>query len=139
MLLAGELEVSRDEDDHSAGGAGGLAIDGGNLMLALLEGKTSELGDDVGGSHDLLALEGEHGAVLVEVGEAGTIGIEGGVVVLDECLGDRVWIHRIGGGWKWNALFSHSVFSSLLYASQLLTQMSRYRERGAIFSFFLIY
>lgn len=37
VLLTSELQIAGDEDEHSAGGARGLAIDGANLMLALLE------------------------------------------------------------------------------------------------------
>lgn len=65
VLFAGELEVTADEDEHAAGGAGGLAIDGGDAVLALLEREAGELGDDVWGALDLLTLESEHGLVLV--------------------------------------------------------------------------
>lgn len=47
VLFAGELEVAGNEDEHATGGPGRLAIDGGDAVLALLEGKTGELGDDV--------------------------------------------------------------------------------------------
>lgn len=93
MLLAGELEVAADEDEHAAGGAGGLAVDGGDGVLALLEGEGRELSDDARGTLDLLAFEGEHRGLLVEIGEAGPVGIEGGVVVLHERLRHRVRIH----------------------------------------------
>ncbi len=65
VLFAGELEVTADEDEHTSGGARGLAIDGGDAVLALLERERGELGDDVGGALDLLAFESEHGLVLV--------------------------------------------------------------------------
>lgn len=77
MLFAGKLEVSADEDEHSGADAGGLAIDGGDGMLALVEGKGSELGDDVVGALDLLAFEGKHGSLLIEIAEIVSIGIEG--------------------------------------------------------------
>lgn len=47
MLFTGKLEVAADEDKHAAVDAGGLAIDGGDAVLALLEGEAGELGDDV--------------------------------------------------------------------------------------------
>jgi len=59
VLLAGELEVAGDKDEHAAG-AGGLAIDGGDGVLALLEGEAVELGGDVLGALNLLTLEGQH-------------------------------------------------------------------------------
>ena len=93
MLFSGELEVPRDENKHAAGGSRGLAIDGGDAMLALLEGKAGELGDDVLRPLDLLTFEGQHRPVLIQSSEVGAIGIEGGVVVLHEGLCYRVWIH----------------------------------------------
>lgn len=38
VLLSGELEGATDEDEHAAGGAGGLAVDSADVVLALLEG-----------------------------------------------------------------------------------------------------
>ena len=64
-MFAGELEVTADEDEHAAGGARGLAIDGGDAVLALLEREAGELSDYVWGALDLLTLESEHGLVLV--------------------------------------------------------------------------
>lgn len=93
MLLAGKLEISGDEDQHTTGGAGGLAIDGADAMLALLEGETGELGDDVLRALNLLTFERQHGGVLIQAGEVSTICIEGGVVVLHEGLRYGVWIH----------------------------------------------
>ena len=48
MLFAGNLKISTDEDEHATRGARGLAIDGGDVVLALLEGEGGELSDDVG-------------------------------------------------------------------------------------------
>ena len=93
VLFAGELEVAADEDEHGGVDSGGLGIDGGDGVLALLEGKGGEFGDDVVGALDLLTLEREHGTFLVEIGEIVAVGVEGGVVVLHECLCQRVWIH----------------------------------------------
>jgi len=64
VLFAGELEVAADEDEHGGVDSGGLGIDGGDGVLALLEGKGSEFGEDVGGAQDLLSLEREHGRLL---------------------------------------------------------------------------
>lgn len=86
MLLAGELEIAADEDKHAAGGARRLAIDGGDAVLALLEGETGELSDDVLGALDLLSFEGKHRRFLIEVGQSRSISIESGVVVLHKCL-----------------------------------------------------
>lgn len=37
MLLATELEVTGDEDEHATGGARGLTVNGSDTVLALLE------------------------------------------------------------------------------------------------------
>jgi len=66
VLLAGELEVTGDENEHTGGGTRRLAIDSGDIVLALLEGERCELGDDALDSLDLLTLESEHGSLLVE-------------------------------------------------------------------------
>lgn len=58
VLFAGELEIAADEDKHTAVDAGGLAIDGGDAVLALLKGEASELVNDVLSALDLLTLEG---------------------------------------------------------------------------------
>lgn len=57
VLFAGELESAGDEDEHAAGRTRGLAIDGSDRVLALLERERGELGDDVLGALDLLAFE----------------------------------------------------------------------------------
>lgn len=93
MLFTGELEVTGDKDEHATSRARGLTIDCGDAVLALLEGKASKLSDDVLGALDLLALESKHGSLLVEIGQTRPIGVESGVIVLDEGLGHRVWIH----------------------------------------------
>ena len=93
VLLAGELEVAGDENEHTGGGTRRLAVDGGDVVLALLERERCELGDDVLDSKDLLTFEGEHGSFLVETGEADTVVVEGRVVVLDEGLSHRIGIH----------------------------------------------
>lgn len=113
VLLTSELQIAGDEDEHSAGGARGLAIDGANLMLALLERQTRELGDDVWGSHDFLALKRQHRPVLVQVREPGPIRIEGRVVVLHECLRHSIRIHHHGVGVGFGS--AAGFFSTLLY------------------------
>lgn len=71
-----------------------MAIDGGDLVLALLERQAGELGSDILGALEFLALKSEHRRILVEVRKAGPIGVECGVVVLHKRLRHRVWIHR---------------------------------------------
>ena len=93
VLLAGELEVAADEDKHAVGGGGGLAVNGGDGVKALVERERGELGDDVLGALDLLAFEGEHGAVLVEVHQSGAVVVERRVVVFNERLCQRISIH----------------------------------------------
>ena len=46
VLFASELEIAANEDEHAAGGARGLAIDGGDAVLTLLEREAGELGHD---------------------------------------------------------------------------------------------
>lgn len=77
VLLARELKVAGDENEHPAGGAGRLAVHGGDVVLTLVEGQSGELGDDVLRSHDFLALESQHGSILVQIRQPGPIGIEG--------------------------------------------------------------
>ena len=47
VLFVGELETAGDEDKHPAGWTRGLTINGGDVVLALLEREASELGNDV--------------------------------------------------------------------------------------------
>jgi len=77
MLFAGKLEVAADEDEHAAVTSGGLAIDGGDGVLALVEGKGSELGDDVLSALDLLAFERKHGTFLIQIRQIVAVRIEG--------------------------------------------------------------
>lgn len=57
MLLAWELEITGDENEHPAGGSRRLAVNGGDLMLTLLKRQPGELRHDVLGSHEFLPLE----------------------------------------------------------------------------------
>lgn len=93
VLFAGELKIAADEYEHATDGARGLAIDGGDAVLALLEWEASELGDNVLRPLDLLSLEGQHGLLLVEARQSRAVRIECRVVVLHECPGQLVWIH----------------------------------------------
>lgn len=128
MLLARELEITGDKNEHPAGGARGLAINGGDVMLTLLKRQSRELRHDVLGSHDFLALESQHRSILIEVREPGPIGIERWVVMLHESLCHCVWIHPDGGFWFSGAsfcvprsalLFSHTsespAYSPMIY------------------------
>lgn len=47
VLFAGELETTGDEDKHPASWTRRLTINGGDVVLALLEREASELGNDV--------------------------------------------------------------------------------------------
>ena len=67
VLFAGELKVSADEDEHAGVDAGGLAVDGGDGVVALLEREGSELSDDAGSALDLLPFEGQHGTLLIQI------------------------------------------------------------------------
>ena len=102
VLLTGELEITGYEDDHAASGTRGLAIDGGDGVLALLEGEAGELGDDALAALGILSFEGQHRRFLVQIGQPRPIRIEGRVVVLHERLRHRVWIHRRR---RWLCLF----------------------------------
>lgn len=92
MLARAGGDGAGDEDEDAALGPRGLAVDGVDLVLALLEGERSELASDGGGAAELLALEGEHGAVLVQPHKRGAVGVERLVVVLHERLRDRIGI-----------------------------------------------
>lgn len=93
VLFTSELKIAGDKDEHTAGGTRRLTIDGGDVVLALLEREAGELSDDVLRALDLLAFEGQHGSFLVQRNQTWTICIEGGVVVLNESLCNCVWIH----------------------------------------------
>lgn len=84
-----------DEDEDAALGPRGLAVDGVDLVVALLEGEGAELAGDGGGAEELVALEGEHGAVLVQPHQRAAVGVERLVVVLHERLRHRVGVHGL--------------------------------------------
>ena len=76
MLTLAGLEGSGDEDEHAARGAGGLAVDGDDVVDALVEREGGEIGGNGGGADELLALEGEHGALLVQPHQRRPVGVE---------------------------------------------------------------
>lgn len=57
VLFSGELKIPANKDKHTAGRTRGLTIDGVDMMLALLEGKTGELSDDTLSTLNLDAFE----------------------------------------------------------------------------------
>lgn len=78
MLLARKLKIATDEDKHRRRGrVRGLTIDGGDAVLALPKGKTSELGYNILSAQDFLALKAKHGSILIEVSQRRPVGIEG--------------------------------------------------------------
>lgn len=94
VLLGAGADRAGDEDEHASLGSRRLAVDGDDLVLAMLEGERAELAGDGGRALELLALEGEHGGVLVQPHQRGAVGVERPVVVLHEGLGHRVRVHR---------------------------------------------
>jgi hypothetical protein len=93
VLALADLQCAGDEDEHAAGGAGRQAVDGGNLVLARSERKGGELLRNSGGAHVLVALEGEHGALLVEPHQRRPVGVERRVVVVHERPRHAVGVH----------------------------------------------
>lgn len=96
VFLALQLQGTADEDEDTASGAGRLAINGGDMVLTLLEREASELGSDGLGAGQFLTFEGKHGTILVEGGKACTIVVKDGVIVIHEGFGKVVGIHRHG-------------------------------------------
>lgn len=93
VLAFADGERPGDEDEHAARGASRLAVDSDDAVGALLEGEGGELGSDGGGAHELLALEGEHGALLVQPHQRSSAGVKRAVVVLHERLRHSVGVH----------------------------------------------
>jgi hypothetical protein len=85
-LLLIDKELAGDKDEDATLGNGGLGIEGGNLVLDLLERQSRELLSNVLSTEDRSGLEGQHGLLAVERDEALAIGVEGVVVELDELL-----------------------------------------------------
>lgn len=90
VLLSGELEVTSYKDEDAADERRRLAVDGGDGVVALLERQLRELPTDLVGAQDLLPLEGEHGGLVVEACERGTVGVEEVVVVIHKGLGHHL-------------------------------------------------
>lgn len=93
MLFPGKLQVPAHKHEHPSGRPRRLAIDSGDVMLALLERQAVELGADVLSSQDLLSLERQHGALVIQRNECLPVGVELRVVVLHEGLGQAIGIH----------------------------------------------
>jgi len=98
VLLAGKLQVAAHEHNHAARGARRLAVRGGDVVLALLEREPVELVADGLRALDLLALEREHGALLVETDERLPVSVERAVVVIHKRLAQRIGVHFIQTG-----------------------------------------
>lgn len=98
VLLTGKLQGTTDENEDAFAGAGRLAINGGDAMFALRERQGSELGNDGLGTLNSLAFKGEHRVILIERDELRAIGVEDGVVMVNEGPGDGVGIDHGGHG-----------------------------------------
>lgn len=94
MLLSRELQIPAHKHNPTAGQSRGLAVDSGDVVLALLEGEAVELVADALSSLDLLSLERQHGSLLVQIDERQAVGVEGGVVVLHKMLAQLIGVHR---------------------------------------------
>jgi hypothetical protein len=94
VLLGAGADGTGDEDEHASLGPRRLAVDGDDLVLAGLEGKRSELAGNGGWALELLALEGEHGGLLIQPHQRRAVGVERPVVVLHEGFRHRVRVHR---------------------------------------------
>ena len=91
LLLLIDEESAGDEDNDSIC-AGGLGVEGGNLVLNLLEGESAELLSDGRDTLDRACLEGKHRLVTVEASQASAVSVKGLVVELHKLLGDSVEI-----------------------------------------------
>jgi len=58
--VGGGADGAGVDDEHASLGPRRLAVDGDDLVLAVLEGERAELAGDGGRALELLALEGEH-------------------------------------------------------------------------------
>lgn len=93
VFFIGELQVPSHEHNHTSGRARELAIHSGDVVLALLESQGIELVADGLGALRLVALEGEHGLLLVPHRQRLSAGVERVVVVLHEHPAQRVEVH----------------------------------------------
>lgn len=94
-MFTGKLEVAADEDKHGALEAGGLRINGGVGVVAVVEGKGGELGNNVEGTLDLPTLKRQHRPFVIQIPQTSTVPVERRVVVLHEGLCQSVWIHLL--------------------------------------------
>jgi len=77
-----------DENDDAAVHRVGLIVRFDNLVLYGLEGELLDLLYNAGYALKLFSLEWKHGLVAVQGAEAGSVRVEGAVVVLGELLTD---------------------------------------------------
>jgi len=94
MLLSRELQIPAHKHNPTAGRPRGLAVDSGDVVLALLEGEAVELVANALSSLDLLSLERQHGSLLVQIDERRAVSVEGVVVVLHKMLAQLIGVHR---------------------------------------------
>jgi hypothetical protein len=87
LLLVDEKSTSNKNNDTTLL-VGGLGIDGGDLVLDLLEGEADKLLSNGLGAEDGRRLKGEHRVRSVERSEALAISVKGVVVELNKLLGD---------------------------------------------------
>lgn len=84
-LLLINQQLAGDQDQHTAVNAG-LGIEGRDLVLDLLEGKTGKLLDNGGSALGSRGLESQHGLLAVEGSELLSVAVELGVVKGHELL-----------------------------------------------------
>ena len=93
MLFARKLKAPAHKHEHASGRARRLAIDCGDVMLALLESQAVQLIADGLCALDLFPFEWQHGAFLIQCHERRPIRVELRVVMLHERFAQAVGIH----------------------------------------------
>ncbi|KAJ6702202.1 hypothetical protein OIU74_013366 [Salix koriyanagi] len=66
-MFAGELEITGDKNKHTTSRTRRLAINGGDVMLALLERESNKFRNDILGSLRLLTFKSKHRTVLIQI------------------------------------------------------------------------
>ena len=90
-VVAADLDGAGDEDEHGIGIVRGLDVHGLDRVLDRADGLV--LGHNGGAALNLVALERQHGGVLVKPGQTIDVGVLHLVVVLGESLGNFVGAH----------------------------------------------
>ena len=90
-VVAADLDGAGDEDEHGIGIVRGLDVHGLDRVLDRAHGLV--LGDYGRTTLNLVALERQHGGVLVKPGQTIDVGVLHLVVVLGESLGNFVGAH----------------------------------------------